>query len=324
MSAISITFTPGKIFAAGERITYDQLNLLVGGMAIQLQGQLGTAQLEDQSVTTPILALQAVGPQQCITAGFTPDSTGTAPFAPGFLSALYAAQAATPVTGRVGVLVKNNAATPNTKADIAAAQLALGDGAGNYYLATAAAVTVDITAAGASNGLDTLPGTGAAASTWYYLYVIANATTNAVQGIISTNASAPTLPSGFTFYQLVGMVFNSSGSAFLKFVVRDRHVFLPAIQLASAAAMTGYASFASFITGLAGAVPPPATRVQGNFAVTAGTLEVAADANGTGADGFVLRTNFSYDVPLTTSQTLFLKASNTAAGANITVTGYDF
>jgi len=59
-------------------------------------------------------------------------------------------------------------------------------------------LTVDLDVAGA-NGLDT---GSIAANTGYFLYVIYNGTTTA--GLASTSATAPTMPSGYTYKALVG------------------------------------------------------------------------------------------------------------------------
>ena len=64
-------------------------------------------------------------------------------------------------------------------------------------LLSTVSVTVDLDAAGA-NGLDT----GAiAANTGYFLYVIYNGST--VAGLASTSATAPTMPSGYTYKALI-------------------------------------------------------------------------------------------------------------------------
>jgi hypothetical protein len=69
-------------------------------------------------------------------------------------------------------------------------------------------LTVDITASGA-NGLDT----GAEASdTWYYLFIIYNATTTTTAGLMSTSATSPTMPSGYDYKALVGAIRNDDSS----------------------------------------------------------------------------------------------------------------
>lgn len=74
-------------------------------------------------------------------------------------------------------------------------------------------LTVDITTSGA-NGLDT--GTEAS-STWYSIWVIYNPTTSTTAGLLSTSATAPTMPSGYTKKRRVGWVRNDASSNFLKF-----------------------------------------------------------------------------------------------------------
>ena len=66
--------------------------------------------------------------------------------------------------------------------------------------------TIDITASGA-NGLDT----GAEAnSTWYYVYAIKKDSDSSVDGLLSTSASSPTMPGGYTYFRRVGAVYNNS------------------------------------------------------------------------------------------------------------------
>ena len=58
-------------------------------------------------------------------------------------------------------------------------------------------ITPALTASGV-NGLDT--GTvGGTASTWYYVWVIWNPTTNTTAGLISLSSTAPTMPAGYTY-----------------------------------------------------------------------------------------------------------------------------
>lgn len=65
-------------------------------------------------------------------------------------------------------------------------------------LLSTVSVTVDLDTAG-TNGLDT---GSIAANTGYFLYVIYNGST--VAGLASTSATAPTMPSGYTYKALVG------------------------------------------------------------------------------------------------------------------------
>jgi len=95
---------------------------------------------------------------------------------------------------------------------VTAGNVALYNNAGGYFTASSVNVSLSINTSGA-NGLDT----GAvAASTWYYVYVIYNPTTTTTAGLFSLSSTAPTLPSGYTFFARVGAVrTDSSGSKYL-------------------------------------------------------------------------------------------------------------
>ena len=75
------------------------------------------------------------------------------------------------------------------------------------------AITVDITASGA-NGLDT---GSEASNTWYYVWFIEKSSDGTQGGLLSTSATAPTMPSGYDIKRLVGAVRNNASSNFLKF-----------------------------------------------------------------------------------------------------------
>ena len=66
-------------------------------------------------------------------------------------------------------------------------------------------LTADITASGA-NGLDT---GSEASSTWYHIWVIAQPD-GTTASLLSTSATAPTMPSGYVFKGYVGAIFNRS------------------------------------------------------------------------------------------------------------------
>lgn len=85
------------------------------------------------------------------------------------------------------------------------------DSGNNAVRHTSVSVAANITSSGAA-GLDT--GTEAS-STWYYVWLISNSTT--ISALLSTSASSPTMPSGYTFKKLVGAVKNDSSSNFNKF-----------------------------------------------------------------------------------------------------------
>lgn len=121
------------------------------------------------------------------------------------------------------LVVKNNAATPDTKVDVTADAIVLTTTTNQPYLATSVNVTIDT---GAANGANALDSGSLTASTWYYVYVIFNPTTNTVAGLMSTSSTNPTMPSGCTFKALVSCVRSSSLTAFIKFWQTQRRVHI--------------------------------------------------------------------------------------------------
>lgn len=244
-------------------------------------------------------------------------------------------RAAAVVASTRGLIVQNNAGSAATSIDIDADEVVL-KSASNSMVASAVNLTVAITSSGA-NGLDT--GTEAT-STWYYLWVIYNPVTGTTAGLMSTSATAPTLPSGYTFKALVGAVYNDSASDFDTVYQADRRVWLQGVKAMNDT--TGQTSYGSL--SLAAIVPPIARTVYGVGGATSGnnvSMAVAADASGTGeqmchgsnvtafgadagAPGLVDFTGGgSFHVPLKTAQTLYWKTHNTTASAyGMVIGGY--
>lgn len=111
------------------------------------------------------------------------------------------------------LVIKNNATNPTEQVDIDADELLL---SGRKVIGVN--LTIDITASGA-NGLDT----GAEEnSTWYHIWVIDNGTTTA--GLLSTSATAPTMPSGYTYKGYVGAIYYKSGGDLLPISQVDTYV----------------------------------------------------------------------------------------------------
>lgn len=123
-----------------------------------------------------------------------------------------------------GLLLSNDATTPNTKLDVAAGvcrdsnnqiDINLGNYLGLSGIGTANAATVINFAVNGVNGLDT--GTFAA-STGYYIFVIADSSQRNLPGAIaSLSASAPTLPFGYDSIRLIGWVLSDGSVHLLKF-----------------------------------------------------------------------------------------------------------
>lgn len=78
--------------------------------------------------------------------------------------------------------------------------LILRDASNNLFQLKNVSETINRTISGAG-GIDTGVVT---ANTFYYLYIIYNPTTTSVDGLMSLNSSAPSLPAGYTYYRKVG------------------------------------------------------------------------------------------------------------------------
>jgi len=123
-------------------------------------------------------------------------------------------------------------------------------------------VSLDINAnATGANGLDT----GAfAINTWYYVWVIYNGVTATTAGLLSASATAPTMPSGFTYKARFGAIRAGAGPAFVNMMQKGRR--------------------AQYLVGTYGgnalAVPPVIINgVTGTFSVTSPTLASTSVAN---------------------------------------------
>lgn len=88
----------------------------------------------------------------------------------------------------------------NYQSAITASKAVLANSSGKTVTLSGISVTSQISVSGV-NGLDT--GT-VVANTWYYLYLISDGTL--VRGLFSLSATAPTLPSGYTYFTRIGAV----------------------------------------------------------------------------------------------------------------------
>lgn len=96
----------------------------------------------------------------------------------------------------------------NTNVTVSASAVSVQNGSGDFINLNSVNATANIASSGAG-GLDT--GTEAA-STWYYVFVIYDPTTQNVAALISVSASAPVMPSGYTYSRRVGAIRNDAAS----------------------------------------------------------------------------------------------------------------
>lgn len=174
-----------------------------------------------------------------------------------------------------------------TVGTLSADEIVLKDANGNTVKLSSVSQAYATGTSGAG-GLDT---GSIAASTWYYEYLIYNPTTRISAAMISLSASAPTLPSGYTFSKCTGEV-RTDGSSHLigklqrgnncQYLVGTNLSGLPIIISGSQGNINTpvYAS-----ASVANFVPPTAVRLRGMMAQT-GTVNgatMAAPNNNYGA-----------------------------------------
>lgn len=176
----------------------------------------------------------------------------------------------------------------NTSAMVTADQVVTYDGS-TFKLASAVNVTVNSTASGV-NGLDT--GT-VAASTWYSVWIIQKAD-GTTAGLLSLSATAPTMPSGYTFKARVGWVrTDGTGSKYLlqtlqlgshaQYVVLASSNVPNMPSLASGTQGTYPATYASIAVG--NFVPATASEIDLSLMTTSGVVAGVGSNNAFGSPG---------------------------------------
>lgn len=171
-----------------------------------------TLESDVKTLTALMFGTRDQTPQNWI-AGFVRSLGANLTLANGTLSAA----SGTVLQGYIGGLtLSNDVGTPNTVYDIAAGQATSDDATTLMTLASAYTKTTGAWAVGTGNGsLDT----GAVAnSTWYHVFVIERTDTSVVDLLISTSATAPTMPTNYTKKRRIGSFFTSGAAAIIGFV----------------------------------------------------------------------------------------------------------
>jgi hypothetical protein len=230
------------------------------------------------------------------------------------------------------VIVKTSSPTTST-ITLTADELILKTTGGSVYVAPNVNVTASIGAAGAG-GLDSGAGMEVI-STWYFIWCIYNPSTAAVNAMFSTSATAPTMPSGYTYKALVGAVYNDSGSDFVEFYQHDRNCYVESD--ASTLIITG-ATIPTSLTSytMTTAVPTIAREAWGHIATTSnhpvrvlvGQLspsilqDIHVQTDGaTGASGAGYASGY-WRTPLPSNQLLYVQSASATPTYNMRVTGY--
>ena len=138
-----------------------------------------------------------------------------------------------------GLILSNNGTDANHDIDIATGEARSSDNAADMTLSSGLTKQIDAAWAAGTNagGLDT---GSVAANTFYYLWLIKNSSTGAIDVLFSASASAPTMPTGYDLKRRIGAV-RTDGSANIRpftQVANDPDLFLlttPVLDVSSAA-----------------------------------------------------------------------------------------
>lgn len=126
-------------------------------------------------------------------------------------------------------LIVKEGTTDTTQVSVTADELAVTDSSSNtVILSSVSELNITITSAGAG-GLDT--GYSETTGTWYFIHIIYNSSTLAVDGMFSGSATAPNLPAGYDHFRCVGEIYNNaSGNLVPRYRVMDE-VFMKNAQI---------------------------------------------------------------------------------------------
>lgn len=177
---------------------------------------------------------------------------------------------------------------------ITADEIVLKSSTNEYVTVRNVSVTPSFANAAGANGMDVGAAGTQTASTWYYPWVIYNPTTTTVAGILSLSATAPTLPSGYTFAARASAVrtdatANKFPLSFLQVGKQVRYVVAAGSNFAASAVMAS-GILGSVTTPTWSAVnvdpfiPPTSSIIDfGTGTLAQGLVYMVADTNSYGA-----------------------------------------
>ena len=182
-----------------------------------------------------------------------------------------------------GLVVKNNAGTPNTKIDVTALQAFMVNSVGVGSYSSSISVTIDLTVSGV-NGLDT---GSIVSSNWYHIYLISNGAITA--GLASLSSTAPTLPTGYVFALRVGAMLTDSSSHLYRTIQRGScgaYVITPATNTATFPFLSDTGGTSTWTAYAVGGVSIPSTSTGVNLVAgsnynsqSSGTMGVAPNGS---------------------------------------------
>lgn len=217
--------------------------------------------------------------------------------------------------------------TSATQVTVSADSVWLIDSSGDAKLFSSVSEVAAITSSGAS-GLDT---GSEGSSTWYYVWLIGK-TDGTIDALLSASATAPTLPSGYTYKGRVGVVRNNSSSDFEGFQQRGGTVN----SVLSANALTAGSQTSFTSVSLASFIPPEAQTVfvRGSLLSTSGTNSCTLGISGGSASTeprFTEQTNAATTtavianfppIVIITAQTIYYRVQGTNASCDLGIMGF--
>jgi len=225
------------------------------------------------------------------------------------------------------LVIANNGSNPNYQLNITADAIQMVNSSNALLLTTSYSKTVDITVSGA-NGLDT---GSEAISTWYHIWAIGK-TDGTVNSLLSVSATAPTMPSGYTYKLYLGAIYNDSSSNFVVISQQDNKVnTIINSVLSVTTSVTSYAS-----VSVLAAAPVNAKRVFGTLRIAnaagGGNPELYVAVTSTGLGEIQFSPNFviageQHYVPFMSSAKngeIYYKTNNSVIDVTIYLSGWEF
>jgi hypothetical protein len=183
-----------------------------------------------------------------------------------------------------------NGATASTQVAVTADVECLSNGSATYA-AKNVSLTISTACTGAANCLDA---GSVAVSTFYSVWVIYNGTT--VAGLLSTSATSPTLPSGYTYSARVGWVRTNASSNLLGILQLGRKV-----QYIVGTNLTGLPLLVSGAVGNPGTPTYNAVSVAPLVPSTAASIHLMVQSSATSTNSFLIAPNANYGGPFSTT-----------------------
>jgi hypothetical protein len=157
---------------------------------------------------------------------------------------------------------------------VTASYITLADASNNVKLIRSVSATIATGTTGA-NGRDA---GSMAANTWYAVWIIHNPTTNTTAAMLSTSATSPTMPSGYTYKHRVGWVRTRAAATTLR---RSRQRNAKAQYIVNATDALPALSVGSSVTVLGVDVPTTAVEIGAQVYVGAYTASASFSPNST-------------------------------------------